>query len=72
MTIGDNCWFGANCVVTGGVTIGERTVVGANSVVTKDLPAGRGRRRRAGEGDQGDRVQEASLTRPPGCCSRAL
>ena len=38
--VGDNCWFGANCVVTGGVTIGERTVVGANSVVTKDLPAG--------------------------------
>jgi acetyltransferase-like isoleucine patch superfamily enzyme len=39
-TIGDNCWFGANCVVTGGVTIGARTVVGANSVVTRDLPAG--------------------------------
>jgi acetyltransferase-like isoleucine patch superfamily enzyme len=38
--IGDNCWFGANCVVTGGVTIGDRTVVGANSVVTKDLPSG--------------------------------
>jgi len=28
VTIGDNCWFGTNCVVTGGVTIGERTVVG--------------------------------------------
>jgi acetyltransferase-like isoleucine patch superfamily enzyme len=40
VTIGDNCWFGTNCVVTGGVTIGERTVVGANSVVTRDLPAG--------------------------------
>jgi acetyltransferase-like isoleucine patch superfamily enzyme len=40
VVIGDNCWFGTNCVVTGGVTIGERTVVGANSVVTKDLPAG--------------------------------
>ena len=39
VTIGDNCWFGTNCVVTGGVTIGERTVVGANSVVTHDLPA---------------------------------
>jgi acetyltransferase-like isoleucine patch superfamily enzyme len=38
--IGDNCWFGTNCVITGGVTIGERTVVGANSVVTRDLPAG--------------------------------
>lgn len=40
VTIGDNCWFGTNCVVTGGVTIGERTVVGANSVVTGDLPSG--------------------------------
>jgi acetyltransferase-like isoleucine patch superfamily enzyme len=38
--IGSNCWFGVNCVVTGGVTIGERSVVGANSVVTRDLPAG--------------------------------
>lgn len=40
VTIGDNCWFGTNCVVTSGVTIGERTVVGANSVVTRDLPPG--------------------------------
>ena len=38
--IGDNCWFGVNCVVTTGVTIGERCVVGANSVVTRDLPSG--------------------------------
>jgi acetyltransferase-like isoleucine patch superfamily enzyme len=36
--IGDNCWFGVNCVVTSGVTIGERCVVGANSVVIQDLP----------------------------------
>jgi acetyltransferase-like isoleucine patch superfamily enzyme len=36
--IGDNCWFGVNCVVTSGVTIGERCVIGANSVVTRDLP----------------------------------
>jgi acetyltransferase-like isoleucine patch superfamily enzyme len=36
--IGDNCWFGVNCVITSGVTIGERCVIGANSVVTKDLP----------------------------------
>jgi acetyltransferase-like isoleucine patch superfamily enzyme len=36
--IGDNCWLGANVVVTGGVTIGERCVIGANSVVTRDLP----------------------------------
>ena len=38
--IGSNCWFGVNCVVTGGVEIGDRTVVGANSVVTSSLPAG--------------------------------
>lgn len=38
--IGSNCWFGANCVVTGGVTIGDRCVIGANSVVTRDLPSG--------------------------------
>jgi acetyltransferase-like isoleucine patch superfamily enzyme len=37
--IGDNCWFGVNCVVTSGVTIGDRCVIGANSVVTRDLPA---------------------------------
>ncbi|HEY8467835.1 MAG TPA: acyltransferase [Solirubrobacterales bacterium] len=38
--IGSNCWFGVNCVVTGGVTIGDRAVIGANSVVTKDIPPG--------------------------------
>ncbi len=35
--IGDNCWLGANVVVTSGVTIGERCVIGANSVVTRDV-----------------------------------
>ena len=35
--VGDNCWLGANVVVTSGVTIGERCVIGANSVVTRDL-----------------------------------
>lgn len=38
--IGSNCWFGVNCVVTGGVTIGDRSVIGANSVVTRDIPPG--------------------------------
>jgi acetyltransferase-like isoleucine patch superfamily enzyme len=37
--IGDNCWLGANVVVTSGVTIGERCVIGANSVVTSDVPS---------------------------------
>ena len=59
--IGDNCWFGTNCVVTGGVTIGDRTVVGANSVVTRDLPRRSDRRRRAREGHQGDRVPDVRL-----------
>jgi acetyltransferase-like isoleucine patch superfamily enzyme len=35
--IGDNCWLGANVVVTSGVSIGERCVIGANSVVTSDI-----------------------------------
>jgi acetyltransferase-like isoleucine patch superfamily enzyme len=35
--IGENCWLGANVVVTSGVTIGERCVIGANSVVTRDV-----------------------------------
>ncbi len=35
--IGNNCWLGANVVVTSGVTIGERCVIGANSVVTRDI-----------------------------------
>jgi acetyltransferase-like isoleucine patch superfamily enzyme len=38
--IGDNVWFGVNCVVTGGVAIGDRAVIGANSVVTQDIPPG--------------------------------
>jgi acetyltransferase-like isoleucine patch superfamily enzyme len=37
--IGDDCWLGANVVVTSGVTIGERCVIGANSVVTRDIEA---------------------------------
>jgi acetyltransferase-like isoleucine patch superfamily enzyme len=40
VSIGSNCWFGANCVVTTGVTIGDRCVIGANSVVTHDIPPG--------------------------------
>jgi acetyltransferase-like isoleucine patch superfamily enzyme len=35
--VGDNCWLGANVVVTSGVSIGERCVIGANSVVTHDI-----------------------------------
>lgn len=39
ITIGDNVWFGGNCVVLSGVTIGDNAVIGAGSVVTKDVPA---------------------------------
>ncbi len=38
ITIGDNCWFGANVSVMPGVTIGAGCVIAAGSVVTSDLP----------------------------------
>ncbi len=38
--VGDNCSFGAGCVVVGPITIGNNCIVGANSVVTKDVPDG--------------------------------
>lgn len=40
ITIGDNVWIGAGCVILAGVTIGNNTVIGAGSVVTKSIPAG--------------------------------
>ncbi len=38
ITIGNNCWLGANMVVCGGVTIGDGCVIGAGSVVTRNVP----------------------------------
>ena len=38
VTIGNDCWFGANVVVCPGVTIGDNCVIGAGSVVTKSIP----------------------------------
>jgi acetyltransferase-like isoleucine patch superfamily enzyme len=38
VTIGENCWFGANVSVMPGVTIGNGCVIAAGAVVTKDLP----------------------------------
>lgn len=38
VSIGDNCWIGANALVLSGVSIGNNTVIGAGSVVTKDIP----------------------------------
>lgn len=36
--IGNNCWIGANSVITKNVVIGDGSIVGAGSVVTKDIP----------------------------------
>ena len=38
ITIGDNCWIGANATICPGVTLGNGVVVGAGAVVTKDMP----------------------------------
>ena len=37
--IEDDCWIGANVVITAGVTIGKHSVVAAGTVVTKNIPA---------------------------------
>ena len=38
VTIGNDCWLGANVVVCPGVTIGDGCVIGAGSVVTRSIP----------------------------------
>ena len=38
ITVGDDCWFGANVSIMPGVTIGQGCVIAAGSVVTKDVP----------------------------------
>lgn len=40
VTIGKDCWVGANSTILPGVTIGDFSVVAAGSVVTKDVPSG--------------------------------
>lgn len=40
VTIGNDCWIGANAIILPGVTIGDCCVVAAGSVVTKDVPSG--------------------------------
>lgn len=37
VTIGKNCWIGANATIVGGVTLGDNVVVAAGSVVTKSF-----------------------------------
>ena len=39
VSIGHDCWIGANVVICPGVTVGENCVIGAGSVVTRDIPA---------------------------------
>jgi len=38
IVIEDDCWIGANSVITAGVTIGKHSVVAAGAVVTKNIP----------------------------------
>ena len=38
ITVEDDCWIGANVVITAGVTIGKHSVVAGGAVVTKDIP----------------------------------
>ncbi|KAL1744795.1 putative O-acetyltransferase [Schizophyllum fasciatum] len=38
ITIGDDCWIGANVVVLPGVTIGKGCTIGAGAVVTRNIP----------------------------------
>ncbi len=37
ITIGDDVWIGANCIILQGVTIGEGAIVAAGSVVTRSV-----------------------------------
>lgn len=39
VTIGNDCWIGANVTICPGVSIGDNVVIGAGSVVTRDIPA---------------------------------
>ncbi|GAC1418080.1 MAG: acyltransferase [Flavisolibacter sp.] len=38
ITIEDECWVGANAVITAGVTIGKHSVVAAGTIVNKNIP----------------------------------
>jgi acetyltransferase-like isoleucine patch superfamily enzyme len=40
ITIGNDCWIGANAVILPGVVLGNHTIVGAGSIVTKSFPEG--------------------------------
>ena len=39
ITLGNNCWLGANSTTIPGVTLGDGVVVGAGAVVTRSFPS---------------------------------
>ena len=39
ITISDDVWIGANCIILDGVTVGPHSIIAAGAVVTKDVPA---------------------------------
>lgn len=38
ITVEDDCWIGANVIITAGVTIGKHSVIAGGAVVTKSIP----------------------------------
>lgn len=38
ITVEDDCWIGANAVLTAGITIGKHSIIAAGAVVTKSIP----------------------------------
>lgn len=40
ITIGDNCWIGANVIVLKGVTIGDNCIIGAGTIVDTNIESG--------------------------------
>ena len=38
IVIDDDCWIGANAVITSGIKIGKHCVIAAGSIVTRDVP----------------------------------
>lgn len=39
ISVGDDVWFGFNCVILPGVSVGTGAIIAANSVVTRDVPS---------------------------------
>ena len=39
ISIGNDCWIGANVVITAGVSIGRHSVIAGGAVVTKSIPS---------------------------------